>query len=342
MMTIISPSRSARRSPMPSATRRSGPDMRFPIAAFLLLLITMPFGPARAEDGYDLWLRYRPMEAAALAQYRPAAMGIVAEGTSPTLNAARDELLQGLSGLLDKRIASGAVADGAVVIGTPASSPQVAGLKLPLTALGPEGYLIRSVSLGGHPVTVIAANSDIGVLYGSFAFLRLIQTRQALARLDIASKPDIQIRALDHWDNLDGTIERGYAGHSIFDWHKIPDYMDPRYTVLARADASVGINAISLNNVSADAWMLSPLYIGKVAALAAVFRPYGIRVYVAARFSAPVELGKLKTADPNDGQVQAWWKKEVDSIYRQIPDFGGFVVKANSEGQPGPRDYNRT
>jgi len=199
--------------------------MRFLIAALLLLLAV----PARAEDGYDLWLRYRPMETAALAQYRPLAAAIVSEGASPTLDAGRDELVRGLSGLLDKKVTAGAVTDGAVVIGTPVSSPLVAGLKLPLAPLGPEGYLIRSVTLAGHPATVIAANSDIGVLYGSFAFLRLIQTRAAIARLDIASAPAIKIRALNHWDNLDGTIERGYAGHSIFDWQKIPDYMDPRF-----------------------------------------------------------------------------------------------------------------
>ena len=311
---------------------------RFFAAAFLLLLAV----PARAEDGYDLWLRYRPMEASAQAQYRPLATGIVSEGASPSLDAAKAELTRGLSGLLDKQVGAGAVAGGAVVIGTPASSPLVAGLKLPLTGLGREGYLIRSTSLAGRAVTVIAANSDIGVLYGSFAFLRLIQTRQSVAHLDIASAPRLKLRLLNHWDNLDGTIERGYAGHSIFDWQKMPDYMDPRYTVMARADASVGINGISVNNVSADVWMLSSLYLDKLAALADVLRPYGIRVYVAARFSAPIELGKLKTADPNDPQVAAWWKKEVDGIYRRIPDFGGFVVKANSEGQPGPRDYNRT
>jgi alpha-glucuronidase len=311
---------------------------RFLAAAVLLLLAV----PARAEDGYDLWLRYRPMEAAAQAQYRPLASVIVCEGGSPSLDAAKSELTQGLSGLLGTPVATGALADGAVVIGTPAASPLVAGLKLPLAGLGKEGYLIRGTQLNGHPVTVVAANSDIGVLYGSFALLRLIQTRQPFAHLDIASAPHIKLRVLDHWDNLDGTIERGYAGASIFDWQKIPDYMDPRYTVLARADASVGINGVSLNNVAADAWMLSPLYMDKVAALAKVLRPYGIRVYVAAKFSAPVELGKLKTADPNDPLVQAWWKKEVDGIYRRIPDFGGFVVKANSEGQPGPRDYGRT
>jgi len=312
--------------------------LRFFTAAFLLLLAV----PAHAEDGYDLWLRYRPMEASALAQYRPLATAIVSEGASPSLDAAKSELTRGLSGLLNQAVAVGAVADGAVVIGTAASSPLIAGLNLPLTKLGKEGYLIRSTMLNGHAVTVIAANSDIGVLYGSFAYLRLIQTRQPLARLDIASTPRIKLRLLNHWDNLDGTIERGYAGFSVFDWNRMPDYMSPRYTVMARANASVGINGISVNNVSADVWMLSSLYLDKLAALANVLRPYGIRVYVAAKFSAPVELGKLKTADPADPQVQAWWKKEVDSIYRRIPDFGGFVVKANSEGQPGPRDYNRT
>ncbi|HWU56125.1 MAG TPA: alpha-glucuronidase family glycosyl hydrolase [Rhizomicrobium sp.] len=313
-------------------------------AAIFLLLLAFPAltTPVRAEDGYDLWLRYRPMEVSALAQYRPLATAVVSEGGSPSLDAAKSELTRGLSGLLDRPVGIGTVTDGAVVIGTPASSPLIAGLKLPLTGLGKEGYLIRSASVGGHAVTVIAANSDIGVLYGSFAFLRLIQTRQAITHLDIASAPRLKLRLLNHWDNLDGTIERGYAGHSIFDWNKMPDYMDPRYTVMARANASVGINGISVNNVSADVWMLSSLYIGKLAALADVLRPYGIRVYVAAKFSAPVELGRLKTADPADPEVQAWWKKEADSIYRRIPDFGGFVVKANSEGQPGPRDYNRT
>ncbi|HVW75490.1 MAG TPA: alpha-glucuronidase family glycosyl hydrolase [Rhizomicrobium sp.] len=312
--------------------------MRLMVAAILLLLVV----PAHAEDGYDLWLRYRSMEAGALMQYRPLATAIVSQGASPSLDAAKAELIQGLSGLLDRPVGTGSLGDGAVMIGTPASSPLIAGLKLPLAPLGAEGYLIRSMSVDGHAVTVIAANSGVGVLYGSFAFLRLIQTRQPVAHLDISSVPRLKLRLLNHWDNIDGTIERGYAGHSIFDWHKMPDYMDPRYTVMARADASVGINGIALNNVSADIWMLAPMYLTKVAALADVLRPYGVHVYLSVRFSAPVELGKLKTADPADPQVQAWWKQETDRIYRQIPDFGGFVVKANSEGQPGPRDYGRT
>ena len=326
---------------MEGLMRRFGPgsaSTRLMVVAILLLLVV----PARAEDGYDLWLRYRPMEASALAQYRPLATTIVSQGASPSLDAAKAELTLGLRGLLDRPIGAGSVSDGAVVIGTPAASPLIAGLKLPLAPLGNEGYLIRSMSVDGHAVTVIAAKSDVGVLYGSFAFLRLIQTRQAIAHLDIASAPRLKLRLLNHWDNIDGTIERGYAGHSIFDWHKMPDYMDPRYTAMARADASVGINGIALNNVSADIWMLAPMYLTKVAALADSLRPYGVHIYLSVRFSAPVELGKLKTADPADPQVQAWWKLEADRIYRQIPDFGGFVVKANSEGQPGPRDYNRT
>jgi len=270
--------------------------LRFLTAVLLLLSMR----PAQAEDGYDLWLRYRPMEAAAQAQVRPLATAIVAQGASATLDAAKAELNQGLSGLLNQPVGSGAVRDGAVVIGTPSSSPLIAGLKLPLTGLGKEGYLLRSTSLNGHAVTIIAANSDIGVLYGSFAFLRLIQTRRPIARLDLASAPRLKFRLLNHWDNLDGTIERGYAGHSIFDWQKLPDYVDPRFRVMARANASVGINGISVNNVSADVWMLSSLYLDKLAALADALRPYGIRVFIAAKFSAPVELGKLKTADPAD------------------------------------------
>ena len=147
---------------------------------------------------------------------------------------------------------------------------------------------------------------------------------------------------LNHWDNLDRTVERGYAGFSLWDWHKLPDYLDPRYTDYARANASLGINGTVLTNVNANATSLLPEYLAKAAALAAVFRPYGIRVYLTARFSAPVEIGGLKTADPLDPVVAGWWKRKADEIYALIPDFGGFLVKANSEGQPGPQDYGRT
>ncbi|HEY5347025.1 MAG TPA: alpha-glucuronidase family glycosyl hydrolase [Rhizomicrobium sp.] len=298
---------------------------------------------ARADDGYELWLRYHPMEQAALAQYRPLASELVVGASSPTLDAARDELTRGLGGLLDEPVVTAAgVGDGAVVIGTPASSKFVAALKLPLKPAGMEGYLIRSVVIGGHKATVIAANSDIGVLYGSFAFLRLIQTRQPIMALNILSAPKTRIRVLDHWDNLNGTVERGYAGASLWDWKTLPQYKNPRYVDYARANASIGINGAVLNNVNASADSLLAPYIQKAAALADVFRPYGVHVYLSVRFSAPIEIGHLKTADPLDPGVRAWWKAKADEIYKAIPDFGGFLVKANSEGQPGPQDYHRT
>src|SRR5207302_2173138 len=189
---------------------------------------------------------------------------------------------------------------------------------------------------------VVAANRDVGVLYAAFHLLRLLQTERSLAGLDVVSAPRLRLRLLDHWDNLDGTVERGYAGASLWEWSRLPDSINPRYRDYARANASVGINGVVLTNVNANALILTPGYLAKVAALAGVLRPYGVRVYLTARFSAPIEIGGLPTADPIDPGVRAWWAAKADEIYRAIPDFGGFVVKANSEGQPGPQDYGRT
>jgi alpha-glucuronidase len=299
---------------------------------------------AHAEDGYDLWLRYRPVEKEWIAPYRAVAADIVVAGASPTVAAARDELERGLTGMLGRAVPETDTVrhDGDILIGTPETSPTITGLNLPLGSLGREGYLIRSVSARGHRITVIAANSDIGVLYGAFNFLKLMQTRQLVDHIDIASAPKLELRVLDHWDNLDETVTRGYAGSSIWNWQKLPDYLDPRTTDYARADASVGINGAVLNGVNSQAEALTPLYIAKEAALADALRPYGIKVYLSARFSAPIDVGGLKTADPLDPQVQAWWKAKTDEIYRAIPDFGGFLVKANSEGTSGPQDYGRT
>jgi alpha-glucuronidase len=299
---------------------------------------------AAAEDGYDLWLRYGKVDAAAYPALESAVRELVTGGASPTLDAAQRELERGLSGLAGKPLArvDAPTRDGAVIFGTPRSSALVAALHLDLAAAGSEGYRIRSASVNGHAATVIAANSDTGVLYGAFHFLRLVQTRQALHALDLVSAPRTKIRVLDHWDNLDRHVERGYAGESIWDWHRLPDWLDPRYTDYARACASVGINATVLTNVNANATSLTPAYLEKAAALANVLRPYGVRVFLTARFSAPIELGGLKSADPLDPAVRAWWAAKIDEIYRYIPDFGGFLVKANSEGQPGPQDYKRT
>jgi alpha-glucuronidase len=332
----------AERAKITAAVRSLRPAVR--IAFALLSLLGGAGSVAWAEDGYDLWLRYVPVQGPELERYRAAAQALVPAGSSPTIRAAQAELSRGLAGLLGTppQVAETVTRPGAIIFGTPRSSPVIAGLQLDLNAVGPEGYRIRSVSISGQPATVIAANEDIGALYGAFHFLRLVQMHQPLDRLDVVSAPRLRHRILNHWDNLDRTIERGFAGASIWDWHKLPDYLDPRYTDYARACASVGINGAVVTNVAANATSLTAPYIEKAAALAGVFRPYGIRLYLTARFSAPIQIGGLKTADPLDPEVQAWWRKKADEIYARIPDFGGFLVKANSEGQPGPQDYKRT
>jgi alpha-glucuronidase len=310
---------------------------------FLLLLLVFP---ATAEDGYRLWLRYDQVSnPQKLRAYRTTISQITFDGQSPTLAAARQELAEGLRGLLGKEIpaAQEVKRNGAVLAGTPQSSALISSLNLQekLKEVGKEGYLILNTKVNNRKSTVIAANTDVGVLYGVFHFLRLLQTRQDLANLSVASSPRITHRVLNHWDNLDRTVERGYAGFSLWDWHRLPDYLDPRYVDYARANASIGINGTVLTNVNANSLVLTPLYLEKVKALADVFRPYGLKVYLTARFSSPVEIGGLKTADPLNPQVAAWWKKKVEEIYTYVPDFGGFVVKANSEGQPGPQNYGR-
>lgn len=310
------------------------------LAAALLGLALLPAWGV-VEDGYDLWLRYRGLPAPAQARVAAQARSIVhAEPASPTLRAAVAELRRGVAGLAGREPGTSAQPqDGALMLVTPANAP--AGVELPWGELGREGYALRSLRVGGRAVTLIAANTDAGLLYGSFAWLRAAGTGADLARLDQRSAPRVSLRLLNHWDNLDRTVERGYAGASIWDWWKLPDILDARYVDYARANASLGINATVLNNVNAKAESLTAPFLAKAAALADVLRPYGIKVFLSARFSAPVDLGGLKTADPLDPAVRAWWKAKADEIYGRIPDFGGFLVKANSEGQPGPQDYGR-
>jgi len=300
---------------------------------------------SKAEDGYRLWLRYDPLPRQTIESYRPRITSIVVAGDSATLAAIRTELVSGCSGLLGSKVpvADEVNRDGAVIAGTPKSSPEIGrlGWERQLADLGPEGFRVRAIRLGRHSVTVIAANTEVGALYGVFHFLRLMQTLQPINRLDVTQKPRMQLRMLDHWDNLDGSIERGYAGRSLWDWKALPENVNPRLRDYARANASLGINGSVVNNVNANSIFLSAEYLRKVAAIADTFRPYGVRVYLSPRFSAPIELGGLKTADPFDQEVATWWKKKADEIYQAIPDFGGFLVKANSEGQPGPRTYNR-
>ncbi|MDH2134020.1 alpha-glucuronidase [Sphingobium yanoikuyae] len=301
------------------------------------LLIGAP--RAWAEDGYDLWLRNVPAAPAAAQQIGANARSIVG-GTSPTLTIARQELQRGIAGLTGATVPlTATVQQGAILLQSAAQQDKPS---ISTDGLGADGYAIRTMTVAGKPVTVIAGANDVGVLHGAYAWLRLARTGAALDRIDMRSAPRIGLRLLNHWDNLDGTVERGYAGQSIWDWWRLPDYKGPRYTDYARANASLGINGTVLNNVNAKSDSLTAAYIAKAAALADLFRPYGIKVYLSVKWTAPMELDGLKSADSLDPAVAAWWKAKADEIYKAIPDFGGFLVKANSEGQPGPQDYKRT
>jgi alpha-glucuronidase len=303
--------------------------------------------PAAAEDGYDLWLRYRTIEDRVLREnYRRAISYIVAPRPSPTSEIAVAELRRGLTGLLgaDIPVTSEMRGAGALLVGTPAKSQAIArlGMEDALRAQGPDGYVIRSATLDSQSVTVVASIGEAGALYGAFHFLRLIQTGRPITNVLIAERPRLQLRLLDHWDNLDGTIERGYAGRSLWKWDELPGRIDPRLHDYARANASIGLNGTVVNNVNANPKSLTHEYLEKAAALANTFRLYGIRVFLSANFAAPKTIGMLPTADPLDPAVARWWKEKADEIYQLIPDFGGFLVKANSEGQPGPQEYKRT
>jgi alpha-glucuronidase len=307
------------------------------------LLITIE---SHAEDGYNLWLRYNLVENKnILNQYRNNISGILIKGESEIIQAAKNELTIGLGNMLGTKLnfVKSVEKNATLIVGTSGELQSIRGLNISEKAenISNEGYFIESREISGKHCIIIAGNSDIGVLYGVFGFLRLLQSNADIRGLKIAESPKINLRLLNHWDNLNRFVERGYAGSSLWDWHKLPDYLSPRYTDYARANASIGINGTVLTNVNANSTILTQEYLIKVAALANVFRPYGIKVYLTARFNAPVEIGGLKTADPLDSSVIAWWNDKVKEIYTVIPDFGGFLVKANSEGQPGPQNYGR-
>lgn len=307
-----------------------------------------PTRDAVGEDGYELWLRYRKIQNAdRLAFYRKAMPTVcMLLGKSDTRVAILNELNRSLPVMLDCPVAvTDAMPSGnAVVIGT------LADLKdIPLllstderSRLGSEGYIVRHVNTAGRDLIVIAGNTVISTLYGTYSLLREMQTDRDISSINASSTPRIQRRVINHWDNLDGVVERGYAGRSLWKWEDLPDKVDSRILDYARACASVGINGTVLNNVNASALSLRRDYLVKTAALADTLRPYGIRVMLSPLFSAPIKLGKLKTADPRDSRVMQWWADKIAEIYQIIPDFGGFVVKANSEGQPGPQTYGAT
>ncbi|WP_415327869.1 alpha-glucuronidase [Chryseobacterium sp. MMS23-Vi53] len=272
---------------------------------YILLFLILPL-MAFAEDGSQLWLRY---------PVNPKLRNIVnSNSKSPTIEIAKKELNQHWAG-------------------------QAVDLKIDRFPENfKDGYKIVSTP---KKISVLA-KTDLGLLYGSYHILNLQQQKANFSNLKLEEKPSYDVRILNHWDNLDGTIERGYAGHSLWKWEDLPNKLSPRYEEYARANASIGINATVLNNVNASPNMLREDYLKKVKILADIFRPYGIKVYLSVNFSSPKVLGGLQNSDPLNEDVQKWWKDKAAEIYKLIPDFGGFLVKANSEGQPGPQDYGRT
>lgn len=320
------------------------------LSIFLLLLILIHpvylSAQNTSEDGYRAWLRYENVEDDELLyEYKELLRAVVLRGNSETIQAIEIELKKAISGLLDMEVPfhNNIQVDGTLVIGTPETSEEIDGLDLEnkLEAVGDEGYVIENAGIDGYEAMVITANSDIGLLYGVFDFLRQLQTYEDISDISIQSAPKVEFRMVNHWDNLSRLVERGYAGLSIWDWGTLPEYKDPRYTDYARLNASIGINATAVNNVNADPRMLTDQFLEKLVVLADVFRPHGIQVFISINYQAPISVGGLDTADPLDPKVQQWWADKADQIYELIPDFGGFLVKADSEGQPGPFAYDR-
>ena len=289
--------------------------------SFMLTALCLLAFAAKADDGYNLWLGpWNPS--------RRDCPAVTANAQSPTIDIARSELANGwrlgseVQLVLDKSLKLG------------------------------EGYRVvaRSKTAGNHEASVYAS-SDTGLLYGTYELLRLQNSRGINAagapsatggnglEVDKTEQPFYHLRLLNHWDNLDGSVERGYAGKSIFEWFHLDEQRIRQY---ARANASIGINGTVLNNVNASPKILTQQYLQEVRKIADILRPYGIRVFLSINFASPMALGDTKTADPLNARVAQWWKKKAREIYQQIPDFGGFLVKANSEGEPGPGDYHRT
>ena len=278
-------------------------DMKYRIFSLFYIAIVFVTQMA-AEDGSHLWLRL-PVNAHA---------EISAPRQSPTLNIAVEELQQAWKGAPVRLVIQ--------------KDKQ----------LQPEGFRIRHED---NKIT-LTSPTETGLLYAAYHLLRMQETGQNVVEAQTTENPAYNLRILNHWDNMDRTVERGYAGQSLWNWEELPNTLSDRYKEYARANASIGINGTVLNNVNASPKILSAEYLQKVKALADIFRPYGLRVYLSVNFASPMALDRLSTADPLDKEVIRWWKNKVKEIYRIIPDFGGFLVKANSEGQPGPCDFGRT
>ena len=312
----------------------------------LLLSAFLVLPPAlTAETGYNAWLRYAPLDEAVARRYSevlPAAI-VTLSGAAP-IQSAQQELIAGIRGMLGRNLqaVSGTPAGSAIVLATLTELRQAGTPFVLIGTLPADGYWLKTINASGRRYIVITAANDRGVLYGAFAMLRKIALGESIADLDEKQSPSVPARWVNEWNNLDGTIERGYGGRSIFwDDGRSRENLD-RVRDYARMLASLGINGCAINNVNADPRLLGSDFIPHVARIADAFRPWGVRVALAIDFGSPRTLGGLDTFHPIDPAVIAWWKFKVDEIYRAVPDFGGFVLKADSEGRVGPSTYGRT
>jgi alpha-glucuronidase len=322
--------------------------MRVGVLMLLLLLCLSHLAlasPRQSEAGYDAWLRYDAIDDRTIKQaYDRLPAAIVALDESVVIKAAQAELLRGVRGMFDRtlRVESRLPQEDAIVLGPLDALRKHFPALHPSAALKADGFLLKTLKRDGHTCLIVTALNDRGVLYGAFALLRRVALRQPIDALDEQENPYAPIRMLNHWDNLDGSIERGYAGPSIFfandnviaDLSRVRDY--------ARLMASVGLNSCSINNVNANPRVISTAFLPQLARVAEVFRAWGVRLFVSVDFSSPQKIGGLDTFDPLDARVAGWWQKKAAEIYALMPDFGGFVLKADSEGRVGPSAYGRT
>jgi alpha-glucuronidase len=309
------------------------------------ILVLVLAGVLSAETGYDAWLRYQPIQDAnVLELYRDLPASVVILESSPVLKTAQSEALRGLRSMLGRtlRLDNKLPDESCILLATLAEARQVlTGTDLPAN-LPDDGFVLKTTAVHGHNVVLVTASNDSGVLYGTFALLRKINLHEAVDHLDDREEPSAPIRWTNEWDNLDGSIERGYAGRSFFfeNGSVVPDLT--RAGDYARLLASIGINGSTINNVNANPLVLSSDFLPQLVRVADALRPWGVRMSIAVDFSSPKIVGHLDTFDPLDPKVAEWWKNKADEIYRAIPDLGGFLLKADSEGRVGPSTYGRT
>ncbi len=308
------------------------------IKIFLRLCIVTVSLPALAESGHDAWLRYAPVSTPV-----PRYERVVALGGSEVIRTAQTELIRGFRGMVNRKLETGTKPSAnSIVLGLLPDIAKAFPAESSTKQVHPEGFWLKSITVSGKPVLLIAGADERGVLYGSFEVLRRIASQQSINSLDVVENPAAPIRWTNEWNNLDGSIERGYGGRSIFfaNGQVVTDLS--RAGEYARLLASVGVNGCVINNVNSDPRILSSDFIPQLARIAQVFRPWGIRLSVAIDFASPQKVGGLDTFDPLDPRVADWWKQKANEVYRAIPDLGGFLLKADSEGRVGPSAYHRT